>query len=80
MPEIVQKPNWELINGIRNETHLTFEFKRKCSIEDPSVDVEIGKGLTHIIYATGKVDPLDRRNIKYHGPKSRGLKDIQFLA
>lgn len=80
MPEIVEKPNWELISGIRNETHLTFEFKRKCAIEDASVDVPIGKGLTHIVYATGKVDPANRLRIKYHGPKSRGSKDIQFLA
>lgn len=80
MPEIVEKSNWELIRGIRNETHLTFEFKRKCAIEDTKNDVAISKGITHLIYAFGKVDPHDRLKIKYHGPKSRNQKDIQFLS
>jgi len=79
MPEIVEKPNWHLVGGSRNETHLTFEFKRNCAIEDPKVDLPISKGITHIIYAIGKVDPHDRSKVKYHGPKSRGSKEIQFL-
>lgn len=80
MPELVEKPNWHLISGKRNETHLTFEFKRKCAIEDATVDLPIAKGTTtHMIYAVGKSDAKDRSKIKYHGPKSRGSKEIQFL-
>ena len=79
MPELVSKSNWQLINGIRNETHLSFEFKRKCAIEDANYDVAISKGLTNIIYAIGKSDPKDRLKIKYHGPKSRGQKEMEFL-
>ena len=63
MPEIVEQPNWQLISGSRNETHLTFEFKRKCTIDDAKIDVPISKGITHLIYATGKVDPHDRTKV-----------------
>ena len=78
MPEIVEKPNWQLVSGKRNETHLTFEFKRRLAVDDTSVDVPLVKGTNQIIYAIGKSDPKDRTKIKYHGPKSRGSYELKL--
>lgn len=79
MPEIDASQDWQLISGTRNETHLNFEFSRLLVTGDSSNDVSIqSPGKNQIIYALGKVDPKDRSRVKYHGPKSRGVYELEL--
>lgn len=79
MPELDAQQDWQLTSGSRNETHIVFEFWRPLRTEDAEHDVPIERGVTKVVYALGKVDPKDRTRVKYHGPKSRGMQEIEFF-
>lgn len=80
MPVIDDHQDWYVMKVSKNDTHTTTWFTREIISTDKKQDLDVVKGLTHVIYAFNETIPSDPTKINYHGKANRGVKDIDLLG
>ncbi|CAB3370724.1 Hypothetical predicted protein [Cloeon dipterum] len=78
-PIVDASQDWELLQGMENDTHTVLTFRRAYDTCDRDQDIRITNDTMKMVWAYHSEDPVPGLPMPYHGPGQRGARSA-FLV